>query len=210
MKRIHVTGTAGCIESHRHIALAGSGFATVGLGNFHNRKPKTIRCIDSLICGWLPIRETNIDNQATRPNVLAEKAIDAVVHLMGLKAVGDSVTQFLDYYESNAQGTPSLRRAMAKADVYTLAFSSSAAAYGATHTLPVHEGSRAPTSDPRECSKIIVEKALSGLKSSSPRWGFPRLRYFHPVDTPPRGRVREIPNGIPKNLMPYVYEAESE
>ena len=126
MKRILVTGAAGYIGAHACVALKEAGFAVVGLDNFHNSKPGTLGRIEALTGEPLSFYGIDVRDQAALERVLMAETIDAVIHFAGLKAVGESVAKPLDYYENNVQGTVSLCRAMAKAKVHTLVFSSSA------------------------------------------------------------------------------------
>ena len=51
---------------------------------------------------------------------------DAVIHFAGLKAVGESVSQPLMYYENNIGGTINLLNVMGRAGCKNIVFSSSA------------------------------------------------------------------------------------
>ena len=62
------------------------------------------------------------------------------MHFAGLKAVGESVSNPLAYYENNISGSVNLYRAMEEADVYNLVFSSSATVYGDPQKIPIDEG----------------------------------------------------------------------
>lgn len=54
----------------------------------------------------------------------------AVIHFAALKAVGESVSKPLDYYENNVAGTIQLLKVMKKHNCNIIIFSSSACVYG--------------------------------------------------------------------------------
>lgn len=54
----------------------------------------------------------------------------SVIHFAGLKAVGESVSKPLYYYENNVGGTVSLLQVMDKHGCKDIIFSSSATVYG--------------------------------------------------------------------------------
>ena len=72
-------------------------------------------------------------------SLFAERRIDAVIHLAGYKAVGESSSDPLLYYDNNVIGMIALCRAMADASVRTLVYSSSATVYGEPQFLPMTE-----------------------------------------------------------------------
>jgi UDP-glucose 4-epimerase len=57
----------------------------------------------------MPIfREGDVRDQMLMESILHEFKIDAVIHLAGLKAVGESTQDPLKYYDHNVGGTISL------------------------------------------------------------------------------------------------------
>ena len=56
--------------------------------------------------------------------------IKSVIHFAGLKAVGESVSKPLLYYENNVGGSVSLIKVMNKHNCENIVFSSSATLYG--------------------------------------------------------------------------------
>ncbi|MCW2021735.1 UNVERIFIED_ORG: UDP-glucose 4-epimerase [Bradyrhizobium japonicum] len=72
-------------------------------------------------------------------DMLRAYGVTAVIHLAGLKAVGDSNVRPMTYYENNVLGTMRLVSAMKRANVKTLVFSSSATVYGIPQYLPLDE-----------------------------------------------------------------------
>jgi UDP-glucose 4-epimerase len=127
-----------------------------------------------------------------------------VVHFAGLKAVGESVAQPLQYYSNNVQGTLVLLQAMAQHGCRQLVFSSSATVYGNPATVPIPEHAPLSATNPYGQSKLVVEHMLRDLATSDPSWRIAILRYFNPVGAHPSGHIGEDPHGIPNNLLPYI------
>jgi UDP-glucose 4-epimerase len=147
----------------------------------------------------------DVRNRALLESVFAEHSIDVVLHFAGLKAVGESVSQPLRYYDNNVHGSQVLLQAMANAGVFNFVFSSSATVYGEPAKIPISEVCPVgqPT-NPYGRSKLMVEDMLRDLAISDPRWRIAILRYFNPVGAHYSGLIGEDPNGIPNNLLPYI------
>lgn len=140
-------------------------------------------------------------------HVFSSHAIEAVIHLAALKAVGESCRQPLMYYENNLMGSINLLKCMKEADVKHFIFSSSATVYGVPQYLPIDENH--PTgqriTNPYGKSKYFIEEILRDeVAASSKNLSVISLRYFNPVGAHESGEIGEDPNGIPNNLMPFI------
>lgn len=128
-----------------------------------------------------------------------------MIHFAGLKAVGESQKEPLKYFENNISGSISLVKAMERAQVFKLVFSSSATVYDEANISPLNE--TMPTGMPSNnygYTKLIVEQLLEKLAAADERWSIALLRYFNPVGAHKSAQIGEDPQGIPNNLMPYV------
>jgi UDP-glucose 4-epimerase len=121
-----------------------------------------------------------------------------------LKAVGESVSMPLKYYDNNVHGSVVLMQAMKQCHVKTLVFSSSATVYGDAIEMPLKEDAPTSATNPYGQSKLMVEKVIADLCSSDPSWSITALRYFNPVGAHSSGLMGEDPQGIPNNLMPFL------
>jgi len=130
--------------------------------------------------------------------------VTAVIHLAGLKAVGDSNVRPMMYYENNVLGTMRLVSAMKRAKVKTLVFSSSATVYGMPRYLPLDEKHPLGPTNPYGRTKLVIEEMLKDLCRSDDGWRIGNLRYFNPVGAHESGLVGEDPLGVPSNLLPFV------
>ena len=202
--RILVTGGAGFIGSHTCVALIAAGYQPVVLDTLVNSDARSLKRVEC-ITGVEPVLvRADVRDAAALERTFATHDIQAVVHLAGLKAVGESVADPLGYYDVNLAGSLALARAMDRAGVRTLVFSSSATVYGDSQPSPIAEAAPHGPVNPYGRTKSMVESMLADLSRADPRWGIACLRYFNPVGAHESGLLGELPNGPPNNLMPYI------
>ena len=205
MESILVTGGAGYIATHCCVELAQAGYRPVLVDNLSNSKIAAIRRLERLVGRELPFYHIDLRDKAALKAVFAAHEIRAVMHFAGLKAVGESVSRSLDYYDNNLGGTIALCQVMAVAGVKRLVFSSSATVYGNPASVPIREDFPAgAATNPYGRGKFMIEEILRDLCASDPSWRMALLRYFNPVGAHPSGLIGEDPSGIPNNLMPYI------
>ncbi|WP_151671952.1 UDP-glucose 4-epimerase GalE [Nitrincola schmidtii] len=204
-KAVLVTGGAGYIGSHTTVELLEAGHQVVILDNLCNANREVFNRIEQ-ITGNAPIFiQGDIRNSLTLDLVMQLYPIHTVIHFAGLKAVGESGQQPLNYYENNVHGTIVLCQAMQRAGIKRLIFSSSATVYGEEAPVPYIETlPRGKTSNPYGTSKSMVEQVLTDLYKADPEWSIVLLRYFNPIGAHDSGLIGEDPRGIPNNLMPYI------
>lgn len=68
----------------------------------------------------MKLAEGDVRDTVRLTETLKTHVIDAVIHFAGLKAVGESVVNPIDYYATNIQGTISLLQAMQSTAIKTL------------------------------------------------------------------------------------------
>ncbi len=204
MQNILVTGGAGYIGSHTCVELLAAGHNLVVIDNFSNSKPAVLGRVEQISGRQVPFMEVDIRDRGALRDVFRQHAIDAVIHFAGLKAVGESVSQPLRYYDNNISGSIALFEVMAESGVKTLVFSSSATVYGDPHSVPIREDFPLSATNPYGRSKLMLEDILRDLSRSDESWKIALLRYFNPVGAHESGIIGEDPNGIPNNLMPYI------
>ena len=203
--KVLLTGGAGYIGSHTVVEMHEAGHDVVVVDNFSNSSPRAIERVAKIIGKMPPVYEADVADEAALDRIFSEHQIDAVVHFAGLKAVGESVSKPLEYYENNLGSTFALLRAMKRAGVKKLIFSSSATVYGTPESCPISED--APTghcSNPYGWTKYMIEQILMDYAKANPEMQIILLRYFNPVGAHKSGLIGESPNGIPNNLMPYI------
>jgi UDP-glucose 4-epimerase len=141
--------------------------------------------------------------------VFMNHEISAVIHMAGLKAVGESVTKPLEYYKNNLNATMNVLILCEKYKVNQLIFSSSATVYGA-QVSPMNESmTLLKTSNPYAETKAVSERMIEDYCANHSEMAATSLRYFNPVGAHPSGVIGEIPNGIPNNLLPFIQQVAS-
>jgi len=199
-----VTGGAGFIGSHTCVALLDAGHDVVVVDNLENSHPTVLQRI-ATICGRAPYFEQgDIRDIPFVERVLRRYHCDSVIHFAGLKAVGESTTKPLLYYDYNVVGTLHLLQAMDACGVTRLIFSSTATVYGTPVYLPYDEHHPLKPQSTYGRSKLVIENMLRDLHASTPDWKIAILRYFNPVGAHSSGLIGEDPKGIPNNLMPFI------
>ncbi|OXR33486.1 UDP-glucose 4-epimerase GalE [Pseudomonas umsongensis] len=204
MKRILVTGGAGYIGSHTCVELMNAGHEVFIYDNFSNSSPIAIERVEKITGKAIRFIQGDILDQYLLENTIKASNCDTVIHFAGLKSVGESVKQPINYYENNVVGTLTLLKAMTNCNINKLVFSSSATVYGNPKFLPLTEDHPLSATNPYGNSKLIIEDILRDIHISSPDWSITILRYFNPVGAHSSGLIGEDPRGIPNNLMPYV------
>jgi UDP-glucose 4-epimerase len=184
--------------------LLASGRRVVILDDFSNSQPETADRIATLGHGMPEVVEGDICDPAVLDAVFGRFDIDAVVHLAGLKGVGESVEQPLRYYEVNVGGAVALFKAMLRHGVHRLVFSSSATVYGVPERNPITEDAPLGAVSPYGQTKLMIEHILNDLVVAAPEFAAISLRYFNPVGAHKSGLIGENPNGVPNNLFPFI------
>lgn len=200
-----VTGGSGYIGSHTCVQLLEAGHQPIILDNLCNSKASVVETLSRLTGKNVPFYQGDIRDSDLLDRLFASHDIDAVIHFAALKAVAESVSKPIEYYDNNIYGTLTLVKAMKKAGVKNLIFSSSATVYGDQPRIPYQESF--PTgmpASPYGRSKLIVEQILTDVQKAHPDWSIALLRYFNPVGAHPSGEMGEDPQGIPNNLMPFI------
>ncbi|MHC1786286.1 MAG: UDP-glucose 4-epimerase GalE [Christensenellales bacterium] len=202
--RILVTGGAGYIGSHTCLELLKAGHEIVVIDNMVNARPEAVARVQKLAGKSFPFYQADVRDEDRLSKLFDQHAIDCVIHFAGLKAVGESVTIPLRYYDNNLNSTITLCRVMASHEVKRIIFSSSATVYKAGAPMPVDESAPLGCTNPYGWTKFMCEQMLRDLAFADPEWSVVLLRYFNPIGADASGMIGEDPAGIPNNLMPYI------
>ena len=204
VQTILVTGGTGYIGSHTVVQLLEAGNKVVILDNLCNSNREVVNRIEQITGKRPDLVVGDIRERAILRSLFANQTIDAVIHFAGLKAVGESVAEPLKYYDNNVSGSIVLFEEMARANVKTLVFSSSATVYGDPGVVQYTEDLPLKPVNVYGRTKLMVEDILRDLKNADQAWRIALLRYFNPVGAHESGMIGEDPSGIPNNLMPFV------
>ncbi|MGN7476668.1 UDP-glucose 4-epimerase GalE [Solibacillus silvestris] len=199
-----VTGGAGYIGSHTCIALIENGHSVVVADNLSNSNKDSIEKIKHLTSKEIPFYKIDVSDQQALENIFANHHIDGIIHLAGMKAVGESVEKPALYYTNNLVSTIMLVNACLKFNIKRFVFSSSATVYGENKVPFVETMDLLPPANPYGETKIMCERILTDIAKVNPAFSVSILRYFNPIGAHESGLIGEAPNGTPNNLMPYV------
>jgi UDP-glucose 4-epimerase len=203
-KTVLVTGGAGYIGSHACTVLMDADYDVVVLDNLCNSHAEVFNRLERITGRRPQFVRGDIRDRELLEEVFSRYDIGSVIHFAGLKAVGESESKPLAYYQVNVAGTLNLLEAMVQAGVNNLVFSSSATVYGDPASVPIKEDFPTSATNPYGRSKLMVEEILADWQVANPSWSIARLRYFNPVGAHSSGLIGEDPMGVPNNLMPYV------
>jgi len=211
-KTCMVTGGLGYIGSHICVELLKNNWNILILDNLSNSsidKFDKIKKYNLYGCD-VKLKIVNLVDIDKFDDVLNNfinennKKIDLVIHLAGLKAVGESINLPIKYYENNLISTINLVKLMEKYDITNLIFSSSSTVYGSALT-PYFEHTQTGQgiTNPYGRSKYLQEEILKDICVAKKNWNICLLRYFNPISQLNMD-LKENPNGIPNNLFPYL------
>lgn len=202
--KLLVTGGTGYIGSHTCVELLQAGHAVVIADNLSNSSSAVLERI-ARIAGKAPaFHKLDLRDAQGLQALLQRNPVAAVMHFAGVKAVAESVTDPLKYYDNNVNGSLTLFAAMREFGVKRVVFSSSATVYGAQAVSPIGERAATAPANPYGRTKLMIEEMLRDLCTADPEFRAVALRYFNPVGAHVSGLIGEAPQGTPNNLMPYI------
>lgn len=203
---ILVTGGAGYIGSHTCVELLNAGHNIVVVDNLSNSNIKAVERVQSITGKDFPFYEIDVCDFNALDAVCQTHKPTCVIHFAGLKAVAESVSIPIRYYENNLTSTTTVLQVMEKHGIQQIIFSSSATVYSAHNTMPLTEAASATgdCTNPYAWTKYMCEQIITDTVKAKEGWTAVLLRYFNPVGAHESGLIGEDPNGIPNNLMPYV------
>jgi UDP-glucose 4-epimerase len=183
---ILVTGGAGYIGSHVVLQLVAAGERVVVLDDL------STGFRDAVIGAPLVVGDTGDAALVTR--LLAEHAVDTVMHFAARTIVPESVADPLRYYRNNTCASRSLIECCVRAGVPHFVFSSTAAVYGIPDGGRASEDTPTRPINPYGTSKLMTEWMLRDVAASS-ALHYVALRYFNVAGSDVEGRIgQRTPN----------------
>jgi UDP-glucose 4-epimerase len=205
MKQILVTGGLGFIGSETVIALINSGYKPIIVDDLYNSKIAVLDRIETITHVRPKFYKVDCTKRSAVKKVFIENNIDAVIHFAGFKAVGESVSKPLEYYQNNLESSLILLSVMREKGIHSFIFSSSATVYGIPTRVPLVETDPiGSATNPYGETKIMIERILEDACKADSNLNVALLRYFNPIGAHPTGLLGEDPNGVPNNIMPYI------
>lgn len=205
---ILITGGAGYIGSHTLVELSHANYDFIVYDNLSNSSQESLKRVEKIIGKSITFINGDIRDTQKLKEVFSSHTINSVIHFAGLKAVGQSVEQPLEYYDNNVVGTLRLLEVMKEFGCKKIVFSSSATVYNEVDSknyMPLTESNpTGGTTNPYGTSKYMIERILEDLYVGDNTFKIAILRYFNPVGAHKGGTIGEDPNGVPNNLMPFI------
>jgi UDP-glucose 4-epimerase len=183
---ILVTGGAGYIGSHVVRQLSLAGHRALVLDNLGRGFRQAVSA-QQLIVG-------DVGDFSLVSRLLAENAIDTVMHFAAHTIVPESVADPLKYYGNNTCSTRTLLQACIQQGVKHFIFSSTAAVYGMPAEGYADEKSATAPINAYGTSKLMSEWMLRDVAAVSPL-RYVALRYFNVGGADPDGRLGQATKG---------------
>jgi UDP-glucose 4-epimerase len=118
---------------------------------------------------------------------------DAIIHFVGYKAVGESVSNPLMYYHNNLTSTLNISKLAVEMNIKHIKFSSSATVYG-NGISPFKEDAPLLTrTNPYGQTKAMSERILIDSAKAYKDLHITLLRYFNPVGADSTHLIGETP-----------------
>lgn len=202
--KILVTGGLGFIGSHTVVELQNKNFDVVIIDNLSNSSIDVLENIEK-ITGKKPLFE-KIDlreKQDVQDFFKRHNDCKGIIHFAASKAVGESVTNPLLYYENNIHALVYLLQEAVSLNLPFI-FSSSCTVYGQAKEMPITEDSPIQKAvSPYGNTKQIGEEIIQDVAKAS-NLNAILLRYFNPIGAHSSAKIGELPIGVPQNLVPYI------
>jgi UDP-glucose 4-epimerase len=203
--KVLVTGGLGFIGSHTVVELQNKGFEVVIIDNLSNSSETVLKGIVA-ITGKVPLFEKLDLREKSSVQAFFKKHHDVsgVIHFAASKAVGESVTNPLLYYENNIASLVYLLQELQQKTEAHFIFSSSCTVYGQADVMPIDENAPIkPAMSPYGNTKQIGEEIITDVTKVS-NINAILLRYFNPIGSHPSAEIGELPIGVPQNLVPFI------
>lgn len=200
-----VSGGAGYIGTHTTVALIEAGYDVVMIDNFSNSEPSAVEGVEKILGRKVTFEECNTCDIDALRGVFERHEFSTVIHFAAYKAVGESMSEPLKYYQNNLVSYMNILQLMKEFKRPNILFSSSATVYGDAEHLPVTEETpRQPATSPYGNTKQIAEDILRDCCGAYEGMYGIALRYFNPIGAHPSALIGELPRGVPNNLLPFV------
>lgn len=205
MKKILVTGGCGYIGSHTIVDLIQNGFDVVSVDNNSRSSLRILEGVEKITGKKVKNYKVDLCNFDDTHAIFAENDdISGVIHFAAYKAVGESVSKPLSYYENNMVSLINLMKCVEEYNTPYFVFSSSCTVYGNPDAIPVTEETpEKPAESPYGATKQMGERVIRDFsKIASTRSVL--LRYFNPAGAHPSTLIGEYNIDKPQNLTPAI------
>ena len=201
---ILVTGGLGYIGSHTVVELINNNFDVIIVDDLSNSEKFILDNIEE-ITGKRPIfYPFDLRRKELLTQVFDAHNIEGCINFAASKAVGESMTEPLKYYENNLFSLINVLQEFRERNISNFIFSSSCTVYGQADEMPIDENT--PLKEAESSYGKTKQMGEDILKDFSRAYQkrVTLLRYFNPIGAHPTALLGELPAGIPNNLVPYV------
>ena len=187
---ILVTGGAGYVGSHfvRKYCTLNPKEPVLVVDNLSTGHEQSLSGLPSVI-----FKKEDIGNYDVIKSLIAENAIDSVMHFAASICVGESQTNPSKYFHNNVINTLTLFRAMEECKVRKIVFSSTCAIYGNPQYMPLDEEHPQNPTSIYGLTKMIIEDVLAGYANTC-NWSYMAVRYFNACGADESGLTGESHN----------------
>jgi UDP-glucose 4-epimerase len=192
---ILVTGGAGYIGAHASKALIDQKHKVYVIDDFSTGDKRNLDKRAILI-------KVSLNNTKGLIKAFKEYKINAIMHFAAFKAVGESFTNPLKYYENNLSNSISLINAAVTSNIKYFIFSSSAAVYGQPDNGKVVESDMMRPINPYGKAKKMFEVILKDVAKAN-ELKYVALRYFNVAGYDASGKVG-VRETKATNLIPVI------
>lgn len=167
-----VTGGAGYIGSHTTYQLIEAGHKVTIIDNLSTGHKWAVHPEAKFI-------HDDLENSDLVSKTLTENKIQAVIHFAAFTDVLESISQPIKYYKNNVKNTLELLQQCQMLNLKHFIFSSSAAVYGNSKSIPINETEMTNPISPYGRTKEMVEKILQDMSVANKNFKYIALRYFN-------------------------------
>ena len=130
-----VSGGAGYIGTHTAVALIEAGYDVVIIDNFSNSEPAAVEGVEKIVGRKVCLEEVDTCDKEALRGVFERHQFNTVIHFAAYKAVGESMSEPLKYYQNNLVSYMNILEMMKEYGRPNVLFSSSATVYGDAEQL---------------------------------------------------------------------------
>ena len=195
---ILVTGGAGYIGSHVVLAAIDQGYKVTVIDDLSNGHEENIHSKSRFIlCSLSSVDELK--------KIFKGDNFDAIIHLAGKKASGESMLKPSLYAKENIIGSINIINTCLANGIKKLIFSSSASIYGTPKVIPINEEHPLNPTNYYGFSKMVIEQNLAWFTKLC-SFKYVSLRYFNACGYDAMNRIIGVDQN-PQNLIPRLMES---
>lgn len=199
IKRVLCTGGAGYVGSACLRYLLKEGYEAFAYDDLSEGQRQAVPDAERrLIIG-------DLSERAKMVRILKDYKIDAVMHFAAVASVPESIRQPSLYWTVNVTGTQNLLDAMLECGIRNIIFSSTAAVYAFSDTMPLVEDDLKLPATPYGVTKLTCENMLNDYRVAY-NLGFTAMRYFNASGADSNGEYGEDRNNE-SHLIPLALYA---